>query len=174
MKMQLLVTSALLLALVVHAPKTFGEEKKTDSLSKENVEFIQKAASSDEAEIQLSRVANQRSNTATIKTFAQKMIEDHTKNAAEVKTLAAKKNVQAPAELDKKHEEILEELRTTTDLSKLDEHYIKAMIDDHEDAVELYEKGTQSKDPDIQAFTQKKLPILKHHHEMARNLEEKK
>lgn len=171
MKNRLILTLSLLLTAMLGGKQVYGEENNSTG-SEDIKQFLQNAAASDEAEIQLSRLATQRSTTAAVKSFAQKMIEEHTENAKEVKALATKKNVHALAEMDKKHQEILEELRTT-DPSKVDKYYVDAMIDDHEDAVKLYEEGTKSKDSDIRDFAKKKLPTLKNHHEMAKALKVK-
>jgi putative membrane protein len=41
--------------------------------------------------------------------------------------------------------------------------YAKMMVDDHKNAIALFEKGTQAADPDVKAFAAKHLPTLKSH-----------
>jgi putative membrane protein len=52
----------------------------------------------------------------------------------------------------------------------LDEDYMEAMVSDHKDAVDLFEKATKSDDADIAAFAQKTLPTLQHHLDRAKEL----
>jgi putative membrane protein len=41
--------------------------------------------------------------------------------------------------------------------------YAKMMVDDHKNAIALFEKGTKAADPDVKAFAAKHLPTLKSH-----------
>jgi putative membrane protein len=54
---------------------------------------------------------------------------------------------------------------------EVDEDYVEEMVSDHKDAVELFEKATKSKDPEIAAFAAKTLPKLQQHLTTAKSLE---
>ena len=52
----------------------------------------------------------------------------------------------------------------------VDKKYLHEMVEDHEDAVKLFEKACKSDDADIAAFAQRTLPTLQHHLQMAKDL----
>jgi putative membrane protein len=56
-----------------------GTSLNAQALTPEEQTFIQKAATSDQTEIKLSRLALERASIPEIKQFAQTMVTDHTK-----------------------------------------------------------------------------------------------
>jgi putative membrane protein len=80
--------------------------------------------------------------------------------------LAQKKGVMLPAR-DKtmKFEE-----KWSKKTKDLDDDYVKEMVDDHQDAVDLFENAAKSDDPEIAAFAMKILPKLQQHLSMAKDL----
>jgi putative membrane protein len=133
--------------------------------------FWTKAAQGGMAEVELAKLALQKSQNADVKKFAQTMVTDHTKANEELKTLAAKKSVVLPTDIGG-HKSTLD------DLSKLsgadfDKAYVKAMVEDHEEDVDLFEDNTGNSDADIKAFTTKTLPTLKSHLEMIKGIQSK-
>src|SRR5215204_6234316 len=61
--------------------------------------FWSKAAQGGMAEVELAKLALQKSTNADVKKFAQMMVTDHTKANDELKALAAKKNVTLPTDI---------------------------------------------------------------------------
>lgn len=121
-------------------------------------------------EITLSQTALAKSSNEEVKTFAQQMIDDHTKAGDELKALAATKNVSLPMQPDSKHQAINTKLQGMTD-SKLDMEYIKTMVKDHEATVALLRKESNSgKDPEAKAFAAKLLPTVQGHLDMAKSM----
>jgi putative membrane protein len=52
-----------------------------------------------------------------------------------------------------------------------DQHYMKHMIQDHEDDAALFEtEARDGQDPDLKAFAAKTLPTIKEHLQMAKSL----
>jgi len=51
-----------------------------------------------------------------------------------------------------------------------DQAYAQAMVKDHREAIALFTKAAESKDPDIHPFAQTTLPVLKQHLFMAEAL----
>jgi len=133
--------------------------------------FWTKAAQGGMAEVELAKLALQKSQNADVKKFAQMMVTDHTKANTELKALATKKNVVLPTDIGS-HKS------TMDDLSKLsgadfDKAYVDAMVDDHEEDVDLFDDNTDNSDADIKAFTTKTLPTLKAHLEMIKGIQSK-
>jgi putative membrane protein len=141
------------------------DDKEYDS------KFMTKAASGGMLEVELGKVVAQRATTAEAKKFAQQMVTDHTKANAELKALAAKKNITLPASLGddqkKVYDEVLAEKGT-----KLDQKYVSEMVDDHEEDVkEFQEASTNAHDPEVKALAAKTLPMLQMHLTMVKGIQ---
>ena len=133
--------------------------------------FWTNAARGGMAEVELSKLALQKSTNADVKKFAQMMVTDHTKANDELKALAAKKNVTLPGDLGT-HKSTLDDLNGRTG-TEFDQAYVEAMVNAHETDVDLFEDNTDNSDADIKAFTTKTLPIIKSHLEMINGIQSK-
>jgi putative membrane protein len=147
------------------AKRQAGYNKDNDNkLSHADRNFFEEAAKSGMKEVEVSTAVKGRLTNTQVSSFADMMVTDHTAANAELQALAAKKGVTLPA--DKKDYT----KKWSKNEKDLDEDYVKAMEDDHEEAVKLFEKASKSDDPDIAAFAQKTLPKLQQHLDHARTL----
>lgn len=137
-------------------------------------DFVTLAAQSDMLEIQSSKLALQKSDSEKTKTFAQKMIDDHTKTSTELKDLVSSGKVKVsppPASLDKTHEAKLDKL-TKLQGKDFTKQYDDMQVSAHKDAVSLFERyGKDGDNPELKAFASKTLPKLQEHLKMAQDLE---
>lgn len=124
--------------------------------------FFDKAAKSGMKEVAVSQAVLSKLGTSAGQEFAQTMITDHSKANYELQQLAARKGVTLPTDDGKAAKKWSEKTKD------IDEDYFDEMVDDHKDAVKLFEKAAKSDDPDVAAFAQKTLPTLQHHLEMAK------
>ena len=145
-------------------------DKMMNSKMNADGKFMMMAAVSGMNEIGLSNQALSKSSNDDVKSFAQKMVDDHTKAGDELKTLAADKNVTLPMEADAKHKAAMEKMSSLSG-DAFDKAYVKMMVNDHEKAVAMFQKEADNgKDADAKAFAVKTLPTLKSHLEMAQSL----
>lgn len=124
--------------------------------------FVNMATSSNMLEIQSSEMALQRASSEDVKSFANQMIQDHTKASQEMAAVLQKKGMAAPAELEPNHKQMLQELADNT--ANFDAAYVQLQRAAHEEAVGLF--TSYSNNPDDQelgAFAQKTLPTLQMH-----------
>lgn len=129
--------------------------------------FMMMLATGGMNEIGLSQTALSKSTNEEVKTYAQKMIDDHTMAGDELKTLASSKMVTLPMEMDAKHKAMNEKLSAMTGM-EFDMMYIKAMVKDHEKTVAMLQKEANGgKDPEAKAFAAKLLPTVQGHLDMA-------
>jgi putative membrane protein len=134
-------------------------------------EFMTKAASGGMLEVELGKVVAQRATTAEAKQFAQQMVTDHTKANNELKALAAKKDIELPASLGDDQKKVYDEVLTEKG-AKLDQKYVSAMVDDHEEDVkEFQEASTKAGDPEVKALAAKTLPMLQMHLTMIKKIQ---
>jgi putative membrane protein len=135
-------------------------------LSKGDRNFVDDAAQSGLAEVELGKLA-QKSLNPDVRRFAQRMIADHTKANGQLKAVAQANRIAAPDTLDVEHRKLHEKLANEHD-GNFDRDYARAMVTDHDRAVKLFQQEEQSGDnPDIKAFARDTLPILQDHQKMA-------
>jgi putative membrane protein len=141
-------------------------------LSRADQDFIDDAAQAGMLEIEGSKLALQKSTNPAVKTFAQKMVDDHGKAADELKALAAKKGHPVPTELSVTQKAKLKTLDIRSE--SFDKAYAELIgVSAHEDAVKLFQKtSNEAKDPDVKAFAAKTLPTLQSHLKMGQDLKQ--
>jgi putative membrane protein len=136
---------------------TGGQDPKT---------FVKKAALDGMTEVQLGKIAQEKSQNPDVRSFAERMVKDHTKANDELKTLAKRKGYDVPAKLDAEHEAMITKLGGKSG-AVFDSAYAQAMDKDHAKALALFTDAQQSSDPDLAAFAQKTLPTLEQHKQLA-------
>ena len=134
------------------------------------LEFMTQAAMDGLLEVQAGKVAQNKSQDAAIKRFAQQMVRDHSQANDELMQLAQSKGIRIPTDLDAKHQAKLDKLRGL-DGSQFDRAYSKDMKQDHDKTVKMFEHAAKSaSDPDVKAFAARVLPTLRDHQHMAQSL----
>ena len=133
-----------------------------------SAEFVKKAAAANASEIAASRLALEKGQDPSVKSFAQQMIDDHTKAGGQLKTLASSKGYEMSDEPDMKHKTAMTELKAKSGES-FDKAYTEQMRKDHAAAVELFSKAANSSqvDPELRQFAKQTLPTLQHHKQVA-------
>ena len=133
------------------------------AVSAADQEFMQAAAQGGMTEVKLGELVAQKGLRADVKEFGQMMVKDHSAINADLKTLAAQKEVPLPDSLDAKHQRMVDKLAALTG-STFDEAYIAAMVKDHKmDAKEFKAESASTTDADIKSFVDKSLPVVQMH-----------
>ncbi|HEX4457591.1 MAG TPA: DUF4142 domain-containing protein [Polyangia bacterium] len=134
---------------------------------KSDSEFAHKAAAGGMAEVKLSKLAIDKSSSSEVKTFARKMVADHTKANMQLKKVAAKQSLTLPTTMDDEHQRAYDKLVSLTG-DEFDKQYMKTMTDDHDDTVKLFKDETQNgKDDELKQFAIRTLPIIEKHDNLA-------
>ena len=138
-------------------------------------DFIDKASVANKFEIDTSKLALEYGKANDVKTFAQEMIDDHTKVGEDFKSTLKKANIPAPADgLDVTHQAKYAKLRVFTTEKGFDASYISEQLAAHEDAVKLFkDHAANDPTPDIKKFAADTLPKLEHHLAMVKELNAK-
>jgi putative membrane protein len=143
------------------------------SLSSADREFLTKAAQGGLMEVELGRLAAQKAQNADVKRFGQRMVDDHSKVNAELKTLASAKGVTLPADMNAEGKEEQAKLSKLSG-AEFDKEYMSLMVEDHEKDVSEFEKESKDQDdPDVKAFAAKTLPTLQQHLQTAQSINPK-
>lgn len=135
--------------------------------------FMTEAAQGGMAEVELGRLAQTKAQNAEVKSFGQKMVQDHSNANTELKALAAKKNVTLPTDVGATHKTTMDKLSKLSG-AEFDKEYVAAMVEDHEKDVKAFQTQADSAtDADVKAFATKTLPTLKMHLEMIKGIQAK-
>ncbi|AVO51011.1 DUF305 domain-containing protein [Melaminivora suipulveris] len=130
------------------------------------------AAHAGHFEVEGAKLALQRAHSDAVKSFAQRMLDDHTAAAQQLETLASAKNHKLPDGPSLMQKGKLK-LLSTHEGAKFDKSYIDSLGPKaHRETIELFEKGaTKAHDPDVKAWAEKTLPTLREHLRMAEQLD---
>jgi putative membrane protein len=181
----LTATAAIVAAGLIVAPASFAQANQShpsgqptassaakDTLNQEDKIFVKEAATGGMAEVQLSKIA-QKSENAEVKSFADRMVRDHTAANEQLASITGRLGVELPKTLDSEHERIREKLQTLHGRA-LDDQYMHAMVEDHDKAVKLFQQEERSgHNAELKQFAQKTLPTLEEHQKMVRQLSQK-
>jgi len=124
--------------------------------------------------IRASQLAEQKSDDAQTKSFAQKMVTDHTKTTSDIKSMVSGgkiKGVDLPTDTSSSQKSMLDKVNGLQgkDFTK---QYHSDQVSAHKDAVSLFERyGKGGDNPDLKDWSNKTLPTLQEHLKMAQDLD---
>ena len=134
------------------------------ALAKGDEKIVIGMAQGNMAEVAAAKLALANGQSAEVKTFAQQMVDDHTKALADVTALAQAKGVTLPADVDPKHEAMAAKLAKLKG-AKFDQTYMaQAGVNDHKQMhAKLKKDEAAAKDADVKALAAKMLPTVEQH-----------
>lgn len=137
--------------------------------SVEPQEFVDKAAAAGMAEVDLAKMALEKSTMEEVRHFAQIMLEDHTAANAELRKLATAKGLTIADEstLMKQAKAYALEMR---DGKSFDEDYAQHQLKAHTDTLKLFRQAANSDDADVKKLADAMVPTLEHHFTMSQTL----
>lgn len=142
-------------------------------------DFVQDQLAAGEAEVELSRLAQEKATHPDVKEFAAMMVRDHQSAGQDLRQIATQANATAntaenrmESGLQEADRELREELSKLTG-SDFDRRYIDEMIDDHQEAVDdLRGKAEDASHPQVKAWASKTLPTIQQHLQRAESIKE--
>lgn len=164
--MNRLISAALVAGLLATPAAAFTSLRSADTaaaaMNVDKASFVKAVESAGTFEIESGRLAEQKASSADVKSFATRMIADHTRAAGELKE-AARIVGNAEPQLSPKHAAMLKLLQDASgnDFQAL---YIDMQAVAHMEAVTLfttYAKGGD--DSAVKDFAAKTLPVLEEH-----------
>jgi putative membrane protein len=143
------------------SPAPQGSSAQASSnLSAADQEFIKKAAEGGLAEVELGQLAMQKASSREVKSFGQRMVEDHGKASDELKKIAASKGFDLPKKPDAKNKATKDRLGKLSG-QQFDSAYMTEMLKDHKDDIaEFRGERKTARDSDVRNFAVKTLPTL--------------
>jgi len=151
-------------------PGLLAGKPAPDVVNLSDVVFLKQLAMGSRAEVEIGKLADQRSSTSGVDAFARDMVKDHGEANSKLASLARTAKVSLPTELGPAH------VAARTELSRLsgtefDLKYVDGQIKDHQQAVQLliYEI-TSGQHSGVRKFAADSLPTVMAHLEHARSL----
>lgn len=142
------------------------------SLAGADRNFVLEAAKGGMAEVELGNLAKDKAQNPDVKSFAQRMVDDHGKANDQLKSIASSKGVQLPTSLDKSAQSEKDKLNKLSG-ANFDREYMSHMVKDHKKDVKEFEKQAKNaKDSDVKNFAAQTLPTLQEHLKMAQSAEQ--
>jgi len=134
-----------------------------DGVSEYDRHFVEETASVGMLEVELGKMAQEKSQSSDVKAFAQHMVTDHSQANDKLKSLATSKGIQIPAELQAEHKAKRDALAKLSG-EAFDRHYMDDMVKGHEATVTKFEHEIRTgSDDDIKQFAKDTLPTLREH-----------
>lgn len=121
------------------------------------------------AEINAGKLAEEKSKNDQVKSFARKMVDDHTKALDELKQIAQAKGVTLPTEPDRQ-QKAMEKRLSAMSGEKFDKQYMEQAGErSHRDTHKLLQQAsTKAQDADLKNFASKTLGVVESHQQMAK------
>jgi predicted outer membrane protein len=141
--------------------KAFEAEEITDPTV-----FVKSAALGGLTTIELAKLAQSKSQAASIQSFAGRMLEDYAAINMELAAIAKRKRLDVPTSLVYEDEQMLNQAGGKTG-SEFDAWYARQMITEDQKALSLFQGAEKMPDAELAAFAKKTLPALVEHQRMA-------
>ncbi len=152
------------------ASTTQGGAAGTGKLSQTDERMIKQIAEANLAEISAGKLAQDKAQSDEVKSFAKKMVDDHTKALDDLKQLAQSKGVTLPTEPDKQHMAMEKKLQALSG-DKFDKQYVQQAGERaHKQTHRLLQRASsRSEDADLKNYASKVLATVESHEQMAKD-----
>jgi putative membrane protein len=140
-------------------------------LSKGDQKIVMDLAQGNMAEIECAKLAQKKAQDENAKTFAQQMIDDHTKGLGEVQQLASAKGMTMPTEADKQQKAMVDKLSAMSG-DAFDKAYMaQCGVSAHKKMhSSLASAEKKAKDPDVKALVTRLEPTVEQHLKAAQQM----
>ena len=139
--------------------------RKDDAVSRGDRKFIEAAANSGMFEVQVAQLAASKATDPNVKSFAGMLVDHHTAANNELVKIANGRGVELPPAPKRSLRRDIEKLGKKDNGEEFDREFVRKVgIKAHEKDIKLFEKARKDvKDPELKAFVEKTLPVLRDH-----------
>lgn len=133
-------------------------------------DFTKKAMEGGNAEVSLGQLAQQKSNSADVKHFGEKMVTDHGKLNQDMTPIAQSLGVNPPSGTEMGDKAEAAKLKMMSGDS-FDKAYIKEMVEDHrKDLADFKKEAATTTDPQLKKAAQHGVTVISEHLRMAEKI----
>ncbi|MFW7267196.1 DUF4142 domain-containing protein [Gluconacetobacter sp. Hr-1-5] len=163
------IAAFLPLAACATAPKP-APTPSPPSLTETDITFIDRAARSNDFIIAAAKLAESQARDPHLKTFAARLVSDHTASQDRLKTIADQHGTILPDDLDTDDEHVLDSLRAENGRA-FDRDFTALQIAGHDNAAPLFQaEAANGADPALKAYAADMQADIQSHLDMARTL----
>lgn len=141
-----------------------GTPLDTNKLDTTVVSFFENAALGGMVEVESSTKIEKLTKNQAVKVFAAMMVKDHGTIGKKLEMLAQQKGFDLPKVLPTSKLSLIGKLDEFKDEARND-YYVKLMINEHKNAIDLFSMGERSKDASVSKFATENLPTIRAHYE---------
>jgi len=146
-------------------------QSSTPSSSDEK--FITDAVKGNRAEVEMGRIVAAKASDPNVRSFAKRMVKDHTEALNQLQKLAQQKNITISNDIPDAAKDMQSKLSNETG-KQLDKDYMDGMVQDHQKDVQEFQTAAQSaSDPDVKQWAGKMVPTLQEHLQKAQEIDQK-
>lgn len=125
--------------------------------------FVKKALEGNVAEVEMGKLALEKSSDDQVKQFAQKMVDDHGKMQDELKPLAEQMGVKVPDGPSKGEMKKMDKMKALQG-DAFDQAYIKDMVKDHKSDASAFKQEAQStQNPQLKQLASQGSQVIEQH-----------
>jgi putative membrane protein len=125
--------------------------------------FVHKAAEGGLAEVELGKLASQKSGNADVQAFGKRMVEDHTKLNQQIAQIADTIGARIPKKMGKDQQAEYDKLSALSG-DEFDKEYIACMVKDHhKDLREFRMEASTTQDADLKAAVEQASQVIHDH-----------
>jgi putative membrane protein len=148
-----------------------GDQQPDATPAEQN--FMMKAAQANLSEIDMARLAMQKSQNSDVKDFANMIQSDHSNALEDLTDLMRDKGMSPSNTLDPDTKADIEKM-TALSGPELDREFANSMVADHQKAIEMFRDQVNiAQAPEVKKYAEKLLPKLEMHLEKAQKLQSK-
>ncbi|HAS1787458.1 TPA: DUF4142 domain-containing protein [Enterobacter cloacae] len=141
-----------------------GQAQSGAKLSSGDENALKDMAQANINEVAAAKLALSKAQSSEVKTFAQKMVDDHGAALTKVQAVARQKGVELPTEPDVAHKDLTRKLENQSG-DAFDKMYMEyAGVKDHQMVLSKLQKdASKIGDPDVKALANEHTPVVEQH-----------
>jgi len=141
-----------------------NEDKFDDKDVRNDADFVSEQVAANHAEVEMARLAVQKSNNQDVKRIAQDILTAHQSKIKELGTLASAKAISVPSQADDSDLKTVTDLNDKSDIAEFNRDWCEEMVDKHQKTIKAYEDQLEdTTDPELKTWISNTLPTLRTH-----------
>ena len=133
-------------------------------------QFVRNAAEASMSQVDLGKVAEQRSQTPEVKKFAQLMVEEHSKISEQLKQLGMSEGINLPTSVTRQDAATHRQLASSSGPA-FDKAYVQQVISDLQRQIAEFKRGNSTATkPALKDYAERTLPTLESELQQAKQL----
>lgn len=152
-----------------------GSAPASAALAEADRKFVETAAASGLYEVAVAKLAADKAQDPSVKSYAAMLVDHHTATNDKLKQVASSRQVELPTSFPADKQRVIDKLSKASGAA-FDREFVQTVgIKDHKTDIALFERASRTaKDPEVKSFATDTLPTLRDHLAQAQKLPAKK